>query len=89
LIVAKLTGESDSHEVSREFADVAHAIQWLQGAGLADFDDQTAHGEVSKDGEIVWAKSRLQTSESRARNEKRDATRLLASLNLTDRRGRL
>jgi hypothetical protein len=74
MIVARLIGESDGYEVRHEFADEGRAIQWLQGAGLAEFDDQTARGEVSKDGAVVWAKSNLQTPEIRARNEKRDAT---------------
>ena len=61
MIVAKLIGESDGHEESREFADVDRAKQWAQGAGLADFDDQLARGEIWKDGDIVWTKSNLQT----------------------------
>ena len=89
MFVAKLIGESDGHEVSREFAEEGRAIEWLKGAGLVDFEDQTARGEVSKDGKVVWTKSHLQTAESRARSEKRDATRFLAGLNLTDKGGRL
>jgi uncharacterized protein (DUF1684 family) len=89
MIVAKLIGESDGYEVSRTFADQRSAIQWLQGAGLADFEDQTARGEASKDGKVVWTRSHLQTPESRARNEKRDAIRMLAGLNLIDKGGRL
>jgi hypothetical protein len=50
--VARLTGESDGYSVSREFADVPSAKAWLQGEGLAEFDDQAARGEVcSSDGE--------------------------------------
>jgi hypothetical protein len=89
MIVAKLIGESDGHEESREFADVDRAKQWAQGAGLADFDDQLARGEVWKDGDIVWTKSHLQTPENRQRDEKRDAHFQLAQLGITDKKGRL
>jgi hypothetical protein len=85
MIVAKLIGESDGHVVSREFGDVGRAIQWSQGAGLADFGDQTARGEVWRDGEVIWTRSRLQTSEHREKNEKRDAHRFLARLGITDK----
>jgi hypothetical protein len=89
MFTAKLIGESDGHVVSREFGDEGRAIQWSQGAGLSDFDDQTARGEVWKDGEIVWTRSHLQTRENRERNEKRDAHLLLARLGLTDKGGHL
>ena len=85
MIVAKLIGESDGHVVSREFDDEGRAIQWLQGLGLADFDDQTARGEVWRDGEVIWTRSHLETSEHREKNKKRDAQRLLARLGITDK----
>jgi hypothetical protein len=63
--VAILTGESDRHIVSREFTDQTDAISWLCGAGLADFDDQLATGEIqSGDGQVIWRKSKLQTEEA-------------------------
>ena len=46
MFIAKLTGEADSHVVSREFEQERAAISWLVGVGLADFEDQTARGEV-------------------------------------------
>jgi len=87
MIIAKLIGESDGHVLSREFGDEGRAIQWLQSAGLADFDDQTARGEVWRDGEVIWTRSHLQTPEHREKNEKRDAHRFLARLGITDKRG--
>jgi hypothetical protein len=89
MIVAKLIGESDGHEVTRTFADVDRAKLWAQGAGLIDFDDQMARGEVWRDGDIVWTKSHLQTPENREKNEKRDAHFFLSQLGLTDKKGRL
>jgi hypothetical protein len=82
--VAKLTGETDGHTVSREFRDEPNAIAWVLGAGLADFDDQTASGEVrSGDGRIVWAKSHLQTPEHADRDEKLKWRRFFARHNFT------
>lgn len=63
--VAILTGELDGHIVSREFTDQTSAISWLCGAGLADFDDQLATGEIqSREGRVIWHKSKLQTKEA-------------------------
>jgi len=45
---ATLIGETDGHTVSREFTEAEAAIKWLQGAGLSDFDDQMARGEVTR-----------------------------------------
>jgi hypothetical protein len=81
--VAKLTGESDGHTVSREFRDKASAVAWLRGAGLGDFEDQSASGEVrSGDGEVVWYKSGLQTTESADRDRRVWWNRFVASNNL-------
>ena len=60
MFIAKLTGEADSHVVSREFEQERAAISWLVGVGLADFEDQTARGEVWNGNTLVWAKSNLQ-----------------------------
>jgi hypothetical protein len=80
---AKLTGESDRHTVTKVFGDKASALAWLQGEGLADFDDQTACGEViSSDGHTIWTRARLQTPDIANRGEKVDSTRLLARYNL-------
>ena len=58
--VAKLIGEEDKHTVSREFQTRASAEEWLLGEGLAEFDDQTARGELfSSDGQLVWIRSDL------------------------------
>jgi hypothetical protein len=82
--IAKLTGESDDHTVTREFGDGASAKAWLEGAGLAEFDDQTAHGEVrSADGNIIWQKSHLQTKDRASRNERADWNRFFARHNIT------
>jgi hypothetical protein len=85
--VAKLTGESDGYSVSRDFADAATAIAWLQRDGLAKFDDQTARGEVFEDGKIVWTKSHLQTPEQAERERLRDGQRLLASIGIVTPKG--
>ena len=85
MFVARLTGEADGHVISREFEQKAAAISWLQGAGLADFEDQTARGEVWIDKSLVWSRSNLQTKEHRDRNARREATRFLASLNFSDK----
>jgi hypothetical protein len=85
MFVAKLIGEADGHTVSREFEDKANAIQWAQGAGLAEYDDQMARGEVWSQSELVWNKSHLQGQDQRERSERRDATRFLARLNLSDK----
>jgi hypothetical protein len=69
--VAALTGESDGNVISREFIDPDHAITWLCGAGLADFEDQSATGEVrSDDGQVIWRKSNLQTEERADRDRR-------------------
>jgi hypothetical protein len=82
--VAKLTGESDGHIVVLEFGDFASAIAWMQGAGLADFEDQTACGEVrSTNGDVIWRKSNLQSVDRAARNEKVDWKRFFARHNFT------
>ena len=82
---AKLRGESDGHTVVRMFDQLPSAIAWLQGAGLAEYDDQTAHGEIqAEDGKVVWAKSHLQTAAQRERNERLDGQRLLASVGWPD-----
>ena len=87
--VAKLTGESDGHVVSHEFGDLPSAVAWLRGAGLAEFEDQTARGEVlSQNGGIVWTKSHLQTPECAERDSKLDGHRLLARLGLPFNRKR-
>ena len=68
--VAKLVGESDGHSVSRKFGDLASAKAWIQRGGLAEFDDQSAHGEVSLNGDIVWARSHLQTPDQAERDQR-------------------
>jgi hypothetical protein len=79
MFVARLTGEADGYVISCEFEREAAAISWLQGAGLADFEDQTARGEVWNDKSLVSTRSNLQTREHRDRNARREATRFLAS----------
>lgn len=83
--VAKLIGEEDGYAVERQFQDRDAAVQWAQGAGLSEYQDQSARGEVWREGDLVWSKSRLQTEEHRERNARRDATRFLAKLNLSDK----
>lgn len=79
--IATLIGEVDGYATVREFKAFASAVAWLQGAGLAEYGDQTARGEVQAgDGQIVWAKSRLETAESRERNKVLEGQRLLAVL---------
>lgn len=85
MFIAKLTGEADGHVVSREFEQEGAAISWLVGAGLADFEDQTARGEVWNGNTVVWARLNLQTREQRDRNARREAARFLAKLNLSDK----
>jgi hypothetical protein len=70
--VATLTGETDGHAVTREFTELNAAINWLQGEGLVDFDDQVARGEVVLDRNVIWTKSHLQTKEQAARGAKAD-----------------
>jgi hypothetical protein len=61
-------------------------IKWLQGAGLAEFKDQAARGEIySSDGKIVWTKSHLQRAERIQREQRLDGHRLLAKLGLKGR----
>jgi hypothetical protein len=80
---AKLVGDSDGHTVVRQFDDVATAKDWLLGQGLADFDDQTACGEVcSAGGDIIWRKSHLQTSERSERDNRVFWNRLFARVNI-------
>jgi hypothetical protein len=68
MLTAKLIGEADDHVVARKFTYQAHAIAWIRGAGLADFGDQTARGEVwTDDGKLVWTAD-LQTPENRERD---------------------
>jgi hypothetical protein len=85
MFIGKLIGEADGYVVSREFEHEASAIQWAEGAGLKDFEDQTATGEVWNGANIVWARSNLQTQEQRERNRRREATRFLAKLNFSDK----
>ncbi|UFW50493.1 MULTISPECIES: hypothetical protein [Bradyrhizobium] len=68
MYTAKLIGESDNHIETRQFAEEGAAIRWITGAGLADFSDQTARGEVWRDGQVRWTRGNLQTKE----NEERD-----------------
>jgi len=85
MFVARLTGEADGYVISREFEHEGAAIAWLQREGLVQFEDQTARGEVWKGNTVVWARSNLQTREQRDRNARREAIRLLARLNLSDK----
>jgi hypothetical protein len=77
---AKLTGESDGHIEARQFDDFERAKAWLQGEGLADFDDQFARGEILEAGEIKWTKSSLQTSDHAERDGRAFWDRILADL---------
>jgi hypothetical protein len=54
-----------------------------------EFQRSAGAGEVWKDGDIVWTKSNLQTSENRQKNEKRDAHFFLSRLGITDKKGHL
>jgi hypothetical protein len=84
---AKLIGESDGYIVTREFADAARAKVWLQGEGLADFDDQTACGEIrSESGDMIWRKSHLQAPDRADRDEKAFWIRIFARANFDLRR---
>jgi hypothetical protein len=66
--VAKLTGESDEHTETRYFDDLASAKAWLQGDGLAEFEDQEALGEIiDPKGELIWREQHLQCVEQRER----------------------
>jgi hypothetical protein len=85
MFVARLTGEADGYVISREFEQEGAAVSWLQREGLAQFEDQTARGEVWNGNTVVWARSNLQTREQRDRNARREAVRLLARLNLSDK----
>ena len=85
--IAKLTGETDAHTVSREFDHEANAISWLRGPGLAEFDDQEARGEIfDASGRLVWTKPHLRTSDHAERESRRDAERFLARLNLAPKK---
>lgn len=88
MFIARLTGEADGHVVSRQFAQEGDAIRWLQGAGLAEYDDQTALGEVLMDGKTVWMKSGLQTPDQRQREIGRKAGQFLAQINFQSWRRR-
>jgi hypothetical protein len=85
MFTAKLIGEADGHVVSKEFAEESAAIRWTQSAGLRDFDDQTARAEVWSATGIVWTRSGLQGVDQQDRQARRDAVRLLAKLNLSDK----
>lgn len=81
--VAKLIGDSDAHTVVRRFDDAARAKAWLQGEGLADFDDQTASGELHSDGgDIIWRKSHLQAPDRAERDNRVFWNRLFARVGL-------
>jgi len=86
--IARLVGETDGHTETREFTDLARAKAWLQRGGLAAFDDQLAHGEVSENGTLIWAASHLQTPEHAERDSKIEGKRFLTRLGLTDWRRR-
>jgi hypothetical protein len=80
---AKLIGDSDGHTVVRQFDDAARAKTWLLGEGLADFDDQTACGELHSDGgDIVWRKSHLQAPDRAERDDRVFWNRLFARVGL-------
>jgi hypothetical protein len=70
LVTAKLIGESDGYTVSRDFEHEGDAIRWLQRAGLVDFEDQTARGEIWMEGKLFWNRANLQTVEPRERGKK-------------------
>lgn len=84
--IAKLVGESDGHTVIREFGDKAAAIAWLQGAGLAEFEDQSASGEVQSVDGLIWKKSNLQTKERARRDDTVRWRRFFARNNITPRK---
>ena len=77
--VAELIGESDGYTVFRAFEEKPDAIAWLQNAGLAEFADQQATGQVrDADGRIVWLKAHLQSAESADRERSREWGRVYA-----------
>ena len=84
---ARLVGESDGHAVTRQFEDQGRAVAWLKGAGLVDFDDQTACGEIrSETGDIVWRRSHLLTATRAAREVTRDLNDLFARVGVDFRK---
>ena len=70
-LLANLIGEADghviSHIISHDFEAESAAIDWICGAGLADFKDQTMRGEVWFGGQMAWTRSGLQTPNSSVR----------------------
>ena len=80
---SKADWRADDYTVPREFEDEGRAIQWLIGAGLAEFNDVTARGEVWSGGNLIWNRANLQTRENRESDRVRHATRWLAGLNIT------
>jgi len=85
--LATLSGELDGHTIQREFSALADATAWLQDDGLVEFDDQPACGEVrSSDGDLIWAKSHLQTNEKTEWDARLPVRRVLARLGLLNRR---
>lgn len=87
MVTAKLIGQSDGYTVWREFDDEVRAIKWLKGAGLAEFGDQTALGEVWADGKLIWTRANLQTPENRERDRMRYSARWRAGAFDIDREG--
>ena len=86
MLIARLVGESDDYVVERRFDSEGQAITWITGAGLSEFDDQTARGEILDGAKIIWTKSSLQNSDSRQREARRNAVRFLAKLNIPIKR---
>jgi hypothetical protein len=83
MFIAKLIGEMDGHVISHDFDAERAAIDWIRGAGLADFKDQTVRGEVWSGGQLAWTRSGLQTSSS-GRAKKWKPRRWLTMLGLID-----
>jgi hypothetical protein len=76
MVTAKLIGEADGRVIARQFAYQSHAIAWIRGIGLRDFDDQTARGEVWSDGKLVWTSADLQTPENKERDRIANVNRM-------------
>jgi hypothetical protein len=85
MFIAKLIGEVDGHVISHNFEAERAAIDWICGAGLADFKDQTVRGEVWSGGQLAWTRSGLQTPNSSVRAKKWRPRRWLAMLGLMDK----
>lgn len=82
MFIARLKGEADGHVETKHFEAKGDAIRWLKGAGLAEYGDQPATGEILDGGNVVWSQSTLQSPDMREREIRRASHKFLSALNM-------